>query len=56
MHNTADSLVYQSERVLKDGGAKLEGPERDQLGASVNELKTARRVRTWRPSAPPLTG
>ena len=39
VRNTADSLVYQTEKVLKDEGATLEGPERDQLEASLSELK-----------------
>ncbi|CAA9274806.1 MAG: Chaperone protein DnaK [uncultured Acidimicrobiales bacterium] len=41
VRNSADSLVYQGEKVLKDEAARLEGPERDQLEASLNELRTA---------------
>jgi molecular chaperone DnaK len=39
--NHADTLVYQTEKLLAEQGAKLTGPERDQVDAGLAELKTA---------------
>jgi molecular chaperone DnaK len=39
VRNNADSLVYASERTLREHGDKLSGPERDQLESGVKELK-----------------
>ena len=39
--NDADTLVYQTEKLLAEQGAKLTGPERDQVDAGLAELKSA---------------
>jgi molecular chaperone DnaK len=39
--NTADSLVYQTEKVLREHGDKVPGPERDAAESSLKELKDA---------------
>jgi molecular chaperone DnaK len=39
VRNNADSLVYATERTLREHGDKLSGPERDQLESGVKELK-----------------
>jgi molecular chaperone DnaK len=39
--NHADTLVYQTEKLLADQGDKLAGPERDQVEAGLSELKGA---------------
>ncbi len=39
--NTADSLVYQTEKAMRDLGDKLPGNERERIQAKVNELKEA---------------
>ncbi|HEV3365095.1 MAG TPA: molecular chaperone DnaK [Acidimicrobiia bacterium] len=39
--NRADTLVYETEKLLADQGAKLTGPERDQVEAGLTELKGA---------------
>jgi molecular chaperone DnaK len=39
IRNKADSLVYQTEKLLADQGDKLALPERDQVEAALRELK-----------------
>ncbi|MDP8938633.1 MAG: molecular chaperone DnaK [Actinomycetota bacterium] len=39
VRNNADSLVYATERTLREHGDKLTGPDRDQLESGVKELK-----------------
>jgi molecular chaperone DnaK len=39
VRNQADSLVYQTDKLLADQGDKLPGPERDQVEAALGELK-----------------
>ncbi len=41
VRNNADSLVYQTEKLLKDQGDKLIGDERDRLESSLKEVKDA---------------
>ena len=41
VRNSADSLVYQTEKLLRDQGDKTVGPERDQLEAALADLKGA---------------
>ncbi|MDY4902184.1 MAG: molecular chaperone DnaK [Treponema sp.] len=39
--NEADSLVYQTEKTLKDLGDKVSGGDKEKVEAAVNELKEA---------------
>jgi molecular chaperone DnaK len=39
--NTADSLVYQTEKALRDLGDKVPSAERGEIEAKINDLKTA---------------
>src|ERR671928_2222201 len=39
VRNQADSLAYQTDKVLKEQGDKLPGPERDQVEAALKDLK-----------------
>jgi molecular chaperone DnaK len=39
--NLADTLVYQTEKLLAEHGTKATGPERDQVDAGLAELKGA---------------
>ncbi|MDQ3462799.1 MAG: Hsp70 family protein, partial [Actinomycetota bacterium] len=39
--NTADSLVYQTEKILREHGDKVPGPERDAAESALKELKDA---------------
>lgn len=41
VRNQADSLVYQTEKLLKDQGDKLSGEEKSTVEAKLGELKTA---------------
>ncbi|MET0737518.1 MAG: molecular chaperone DnaK, partial [Acidimicrobiales bacterium] len=41
VRNTADSLVYQAEKQLKEHGDKITGDEKDAVEAKLAELKTA---------------
>lgn len=41
VRNQADSLVYQSEKMLKDQAASFTGPQRDQVQADLTSLKEA---------------
>ena len=41
IRNQADSLVYQTEKLLAEQGEKLPGPERDQVDAALKDLKEA---------------
>jgi molecular chaperone DnaK len=41
VRNNADSLVYQTEKLLRDQGEKLIGDERDRLESSLKEVKDA---------------
>jgi molecular chaperone DnaK len=41
VRNNADSLVYQTEKVLKEHGDKITGAEKDAVESSLQSLKTA---------------
>jgi molecular chaperone DnaK len=41
IRNNADSLVYQTEKVLKEHGDKITGAEKDAVEANLASLKTA---------------
>jgi len=41
VRNTADSLVYQSEKALKDFGDKVGADERSAIEAAITDLKGA---------------
>ena len=41
VRNNADTLVYQTEKLLKEQGEKITGAEKDQVEAGLAELKTA---------------
>ena len=41
IRNTADTLVYQTEKLLKDQGDKFEGTEKDDVEAAVKGAKDA---------------
>ncbi|MGH9149300.1 MAG: Hsp70 family protein, partial [Acidimicrobiales bacterium] len=39
IRNRADTLVYQTEKVLREQGDKVTGDERERLGTAVRDLK-----------------
>ena len=41
VRNAADSLVYQTERMLRDQGDRMVGEEKDRLESGLKELKDA---------------
>ena len=41
VRNQADSLVYQTEKLLKDQGDKIEGSEKEAVDSNLGDLKTA---------------
>jgi molecular chaperone DnaK len=41
VRNNADSLVYQTEKVLREHGDKVTGSEKDAVEAALTELKAA---------------
>lgn len=41
VRNNADSLVYQTEKMLKDQASSVAGPEKDQVEAGLARLKDA---------------
>jgi len=41
VRNNADSLVYQTEKVLKEHGDKITGPEKEAVESALASLKTA---------------
>ena len=41
MRNSADTLVYQTEKLLKDQGEKFEGTEKDDVETALANLKDA---------------
>ena len=41
MRNSADTLVYQTEKLLKDQGDKFEGSEKDDVEAALKGVKDA---------------
>ncbi|MCU1369447.1 MAG: chaperone protein DnaK [Ilumatobacteraceae bacterium] len=41
IRNQADTLVYQTDKLLKEQGDKVTGPEKDALEAALASLKTA---------------
>ncbi|MEJ7845299.1 MAG: molecular chaperone DnaK [Acidimicrobiales bacterium] len=40
VRNSADTLVYQTEKLLRDQGAKIEGSEKEAVEGRLGELKT----------------
>jgi len=41
VRNTADTLVYQTEKLLKEQGEKFEGTEKDDVESALKGLKDA---------------
>ncbi|MHB8594547.1 MAG: Hsp70 family protein, partial [Acidimicrobiales bacterium] len=41
VRNNADTLVYQTEKLLRDQGEKLQGDEKDAVEAGLKSLKDA---------------
>ncbi|HXQ44823.1 MAG TPA: molecular chaperone DnaK, partial [Acidimicrobiales bacterium] len=41
VRNNADSLVYQTEKLLREQGEKFQGDEKDKVEAALKELTTA---------------
>src|SRR5580765_2558204 len=41
VRNQADTLVYQTEKLLKEQGDKIEGGEKDAVESALGELKTS---------------
>ena len=41
VRNNADSLVYQTEKVLREHGDKITGAEKDAVESALSELKSA---------------
>ncbi len=39
--NTADSLIYQTEKILREHGDKVPGPEKDAVESALKDLKDA---------------
>ena len=41
VRNNADSLVYQTEKLLREQGEKISGDEKDKVSAALDDLKSA---------------
>jgi len=41
VRNNADSLVYQTEKLLREQGDKISGDEKDKVATALDELKSA---------------
>nr|MDQ3305665.1 molecular chaperone DnaK [Actinomycetota bacterium] len=41
VRNTADSLIYQTEKIVREQGDKVPGPEKDAVEAGLKDLKDA---------------
>ena len=41
VRNNADTLVYQTEKLLNEQGEKFQGDEKDKVGAALKDLKDA---------------
>ena len=41
IRNNADSLVYQTEKLLREQGEKFQGDEKDKVDSALRELKDA---------------
>ena len=41
VRNNADSMIYQTEKTIKDLGDKVTGPEKDDVEAELQKLRTA---------------
>lgn len=41
VRNNADTLLYQTEKLIKDQGEKFSGPEKEKVEAALEELKSA---------------
>ncbi|HVL93543.1 MAG TPA: Hsp70 family protein, partial [Acidimicrobiales bacterium] len=41
VRNNAENLVYQTEKLLRDQGSRLEGDEKERVESSLSELKAA---------------
>ena len=41
VRNNADSLVYQTEKLLREQGDKISGDEKDKVSAALEDLKSA---------------
>ena len=41
MRNTADTLVYQTEKLLREQGEKIEGSEKEAVSAALQGVKDA---------------
>jgi len=41
VRNNADSLVYQTDKLLREQGDKIDGDEKDKVAQALEELKTA---------------
>ena len=41
IRNNADSLVYQTEKMLRDQAASVSGPEKETVESDLKTLKTA---------------
>ncbi|HVE46034.1 MAG TPA: molecular chaperone DnaK [Acidimicrobiales bacterium] len=41
IRNSADTLVYQTEKLIKDQGSRMVGEEKDKMEAALKELKAA---------------
>jgi molecular chaperone DnaK len=41
VRNQADTLVYQTDKLLKEQGDKVTGPEKDALESALGRLKSA---------------
>ena len=54
IRNNADTLVYQTEKVLREQGEKFEGDEKDKVESALKAVKDALgRAPTWRRSRTP---
>ncbi len=41
VRNTAENLVYQTEKLMRDQGSRLEGDEKERVESGLSELKAA---------------
>ena len=48
IRNTADQMVYQSEKIIREMGDKMESADKDELNAKLEALREALKVRISR--------
>ena len=52
-HNTADQMIYQTDKTLGELGDKISADEKASIEAAVEKLRKSIRAQTWKPSRLP---